>query len=72
MCSGLMINEICEAPWFVYLPQSLNIKESKILLTECISVFYVDRRINSGYFRIEHYMIGFYNRDGVRLLHGTS
>jgi hypothetical protein len=35
-------------------------------------VFCVDLRTNSDYFPIQHYITGFYNRDGVCLLCGTD
>jgi hypothetical protein len=42
-----------------------------VLPTQCICVFCVDLRTNSDYFTVQHYLIGFYNRDGVCLLCGT-
>jgi hypothetical protein len=36
-----------------------------VLPTRCIYVFCVDLRTNSDYFTVQHYLIGFYNRDGV-------
>jgi len=35
-------------------------------------VFCVDLRTNSDYFSIQHWLAGFYNRDGVCLLRGTD
>ena len=42
-----------------------------VLLTQCIYVFSVDLRTNSDYFTVQHWLISFYNRDGVCLLRGT-
>ena len=38
----------------------------------CIYVFCVDLRTNSDYFPIQHWLTGFYNRDGVCLLRDTE
>jgi len=40
-----------------------NIQQPYILPTHCIYVFCVDLRTNSDYFRIQHELTGFYNRD---------
>ena len=40
--------------------------------TQCIYVLCVDLRRNSDYFPIQHWLTGFYNRDGVCLLRGTG
>jgi hypothetical protein len=42
-----------------------------VLPTQCIYVCCVDLRTNSDYFTIQHYLNGFYKRDGVCLLRGT-
>jgi len=42
-----------------------------ILPTHCIYVFYVYLRTNSDYFTVQHWLVGFYNWDGVCLLRGT-
>jgi len=42
-----------------------------ILPTQCIYVFCVDLRTNGDYFTVHHWLVGFYNRDGVCLLRGT-
>jgi hypothetical protein len=39
---------------------------------QCICVFRVDLRTNSDYFPIQHWLVGFHNRDGVCLLRGTG
>jgi len=49
-----------------------NVQQFYVLPTQCIYVFCVDLRTNSDYFPIQHELIGVYNRDGVRLLRGTS
>ena len=49
-----------------------NIHKFYVLPTHCIYVFCVDLRTNSDYFPIQHYLTGFYNRDGVCLLRGTD
>jgi len=41
-----------------------------VLLTQCIYVFCVDLRTSSKYFPVQHWLVGFYNWDGVCLLHG--
>ena len=43
-----------------------------VLPTPCNYVFYVDLRSNRDYHAQHHELIGFYNRDGVCLLRGTS
>ena len=55
-----------------YIYHQLNIKKFYILPTQCIYVFCVDLRTNSDYFPIQHWLVGFYNRDGVCLLRGTD
>jgi hypothetical protein len=49
-----------------------NIHKFYVLPTQCIYVFCVDLRTNSDYFPIQHYLTGFYNRDGVCLLRGRG
>jgi len=41
-------------------------------MCECIDVFCMAVRTNSDYFLVQHYLIGFYNRDGECLLRGTN
>jgi hypothetical protein len=41
-----------------------NIQKFYVLPTQCDWVFCVDLRTNSDYFPVQHYLIGFYNRDG--------
>ena len=43
-----------------------------VLPTQCIYVFCVDLRTNSDYFTVRHWLVGFYNRDGVCLLRSTD
>ena len=43
-----------------------------VLPTHCIYVFCVDLRTNSDYFTVQHWLVGFYNWDGVCLLRGTD
>ena len=47
--------------------RQFNIQQFYVLRTQCIYVFCVDLRTNGDYF-----LTGFYNRDGVCLLHGTD
>ena len=54
-----------------YMYRKFNIQQLYILSTECVYVFCVDLRTNSDYFTVQHWLLGFYNRDGVRLLRGT-
>jgi hypothetical protein len=42
-----------------------------VLPTQCIYVFCVDLRTNRDYFTVQHWLVGFYNWDGVCLLRGT-
>jgi hypothetical protein len=42
-----------------------------VLPTQCLYVFCVDLRTNSDYFTVQHWLVGFYNWDGVCLLRGT-
>ena len=42
-----------------------------VLPTQCIYVFCVDLRTNSDYFTVQHWLVGFYNRDGECLLRDT-
>ena len=42
-----------------------------VLPTQCIYAFCVDLRTNSDYFTVQHWLVGFYNRNGVCLLRGT-
>ena len=43
-----------------------------VLPTQIIYVFCVDLRTNSDYFTVQHWLVGFYNRDGQCLLRGTD
>jgi len=49
-----------------------NIYQLYVLPTQCIYVFCMDLRTNSGYFPVEYYLTGFYNRVGMCLLRGTD
>jgi len=42
-----------------------NIQKFSVLPIQCIYVFCVDLRTNSGYFPIQHKLTGFYNRGRV-------
>ena len=42
-----------------------------VLPTQCVHVFCVDLGTNSDYFTVQHWLVGFYNWDGVCLLRGT-
>ena len=42
-----------------------------VLPIQCFYVFYVDLRTNSDYFTVQHWLLGFYNWNGVCLLRGT-
>ena len=42
-----------------------------VLPTQCVYIFCVDLRTNSDYFTLQHWLVGFYNWDGVCLLRGT-
>jgi len=52
--------------------QTLNIKQFYVLPTQSIYVFCIDLWTNSDFFPVQHQLAGFYNRDGVCLLRGTS
>jgi hypothetical protein len=49
-----------------------HIKKSYAAPTRCIYVFFLDFTINSDYFPMLSYLIGFCNRDGECLLRGTG
>jgi len=73
------VDTICAAQWTLYAPHSsyyvchqFSIHKFYDLPTQCIYVFCVDLRTNSDYFPIQHWLTGFYNRDGVCLLRGTD
>ena len=51
--------------------RSTNTQQFYVLPTQCICVFCVDLRTNSDYFTVQHWVVGFYNWDGVCLLRGT-
>ena len=51
--------------------RQFNINQFYVLPTQCIYVFCVDLRTNSDYFTVQHWLVGFYNWDGVCLLRGT-
>ena len=55
-----------------YMYRQFKVHKSYFLPTHCIYVFCVDLRTNSDYFPIQYWLTGFYNRDGVCLLSGTS
>ena len=57
---------------WVFIYRQFNIQPFYVLPTQCIYVFCVDLRTNSDYFPIQHWLTGFYNRDGVCLLRGTD
>jgi hypothetical protein len=80
LCSFVWIN-YCKfkAQWSLYVPHSghytyhqFNIQQFYVLPTQCIYVFCVDLRTNSDYFTVQHWLVGFYNWDGVCLLCGTD
>jgi hypothetical protein len=50
----------------------LALYKCHVLPTQCIYVFFMDIRINTDYFPIQHYLIYFYNGDGACLLRGTD
>jgi len=55
-----------------FIAQSLTLIKFYVLPTRCIDVFCVDLRTNSGYFPVQHSLIGSYNREGNCLLRGTK
>ena len=58
---------ICTA----HMYHQFNIQQICILPAQCIYVFCVDLRTNNDYFTVQHWLVGFYNWDGVCLLRGT-
>jgi hypothetical protein len=54
-----------------YTYHQFNINKFYVLPTPCIYVFCVDLRTNSNYFTVQHWLVCFYNRDGVCLLRST-
>ena len=51
--------------------RQLHLQQFYVLPTQCICVFCVDLITNSDYFTVQHWLTGFYNRDGVCLLRRT-
>ena len=49
-----------------------NIQQFYVLPTQCIYGFCVDLRTNSDYFTVQHWLVGFYNRDAACSLSGTD
>jgi len=79
--SGQTALEVATATWTLIKLNPLklsgtttrfNIHKVYVLPTQYTYVFCVDLRTNSYYFPIQHYLTGFYNRDGVCLLRGTD
>ena len=54
-----------------YMYRQFNSQQFYVLPTQCIYVFCVDLRTNSDYFTVQHWLVGFYNWDGVCLPCGT-
>jgi len=44
---------------------TFNTHKLYVLPTQCICVFRMDLRTNSDYLPIQHYLVVFYNRNGV-------
>jgi len=74
------ITSLYSFDWFVFITETECIycavcSTFYILPTQCVYVFCVDLRANSDYFTVQHWLIGFYNRDGVftarYVLHST-
>jgi len=61
-----------ESPVVTICTTSLSFSNSTFCPHSCIYVFCVDLNTNSDYFPIQQLPHGFYNRDGVCLLHGTN
>jgi hypothetical protein len=55
-----------------YIYHLFNTQQFYVLPTQCIYVFCVDLRTNSDYFAVQHWLVGFYNWDGVCLLRVTA
>ena len=63
--------------WLVFITETESVycavrSTFYVLPTQCIYVFCLDLRTNSDYFTVQHWLGGFYNRDGVCLLRGTD
>jgi hypothetical protein len=52
--------------WFMYC------QKFYVLPALCICIFCTDLTTSSDYFTAQHWLTGFYNRDGVCLLRGTD
>ena len=70
------INSLYRIEWLVFVTETECVycavrSTFYVLPTQCIYVFCVDLRTNRDYFTVQHRLVGFYNRDGVCLLHGT-
>ena len=62
--------------WLVFVTETESVyctvcSTFYVLPTQCIYVFCVELRTNSDYFTVQHWLVGFYNWDGVCLLRGT-
>ena len=57
---------------WIFIYRQFNIQQFYVLPTQCIYVFCVDLRTDSDYFPVQHWLTGFYNRDGECLLRGTD
>ena len=80
--SGIELRSSATKKWFYsataahqpsghYMYHQFNIKQFYVLPTQCIYVFCVDLRTNSDYLTVQHWLVVFYNWDGVCLLRGT-
>ena len=54
-----------------YMYHQFNTQHFYLVPTHFVYVFWVDLRTSSDYFTVQHWLVGFYNRDGVCLLRGT-
>ena len=64
-----LINSLKSSGQYKY--HQFNSNQFCVLPTRCVYVFCVDMRTNSDYFTVQHWLVGFYNWDGVCLLRGT-
>ena len=70
------IISLCSIDWLVFITETECVycavrSTFYSLPTQCIYVFCVDLRTNSDYFTVQHWLVGFYNWDGLCLLRGT-
>jgi len=70
------IISLCSINWLVFITETECVycavrSTFYVLPTQCSYAFCVDLRTNSDYFTVQHWLVGFYNWDGVCSERGT-